>query len=64
MELKLAILQFGASSKKIEMELKDAGIAVPCVRTESMKDAVDIARSFATPGLLFTNLVTNVSFAR
>ncbi|CAM6101779.1 unnamed protein product [Calypogeia fissa] len=46
----MSTLQFGASGKQIEMELRDAGLTVPCVGTDFMKDAVDPARSFAKPG--------------
>ncbi|CAM6100244.1 unnamed protein product [Calypogeia fissa] len=45
-----AVVLFGASGKQIEMELRDAGLTVRCVRTDFMKDAVDLARSFAKPG--------------
>lgn len=46
------LLKFGYSGELIQKSLVDNGLDLPCVRAESLHDAVDIARRVAQYGII------------
>ena len=45
-------LQFGASGEQIKKDLEEGGIAIPCVQSKGLMEAIKTAEGFALKGVM------------